>query len=113
MIRRLRAMWLFAQHFPLCPEQCPQWERDDAVALNHFLNSATGRKLVLTIRYQEQASNATAVLKHDRHEYASGWAAGFRGALAWFQSLSETRTPQPTQPEEPSEPDGDLEHLRP
>lgn len=113
MIRYLRAMLIFARHFPLCPRDCPEWDHDDAVAFALFLNSSAGRKLVQLIRYQEQSCNADAVLKKDRHEYASGFAAGFRGGMAWIVSLSEKRTPQSAPTEEDSEPEDSLEHLRP
>lgn len=114
MIRRFRAMWLFARGFPLCPEQCPDWTETDSAALQHFLNSETGRKLVLTIRYREQAMNVEAVTATANHEYRSGWAGGFRAFAAWLASLSETRNSgQNAHTEGSSEPDEYLENLRP
>lgn len=114
MIRRLRAMWLFAKGFPLCPQECPSWDEDDARNLNHFLGSETGKKLVLTIRYREQAMNVEAVTATVNHEYKSGWAGGFRAFAAWLVSISETRTPhQNAQSDGLSEPDEYIESLRP
>lgn len=91
----LKAVRLFAGNFPLTTGQ-PVWTEGDAAALRKFLVTDAGQKLVLSIRYQEQAMNASAVMKaahHSKADYACGFAAGFRASAAWFNSLSAHSEP--------------------
>ena len=91
----LKAARFFADHQPLCPEAAPEWTEADAANLRQFLGRNSGRKLVLLIRYTEQATNASAVTRTSNHELNCGYAAGFRAAASWIVTLSANVPPDP------------------
>jgi len=88
------------------PRFAPEWEQSDAASLRAYLQTSTGAKLVDILRFNEAANNAGAVIRHDRHEYACGFAAGYRALAAQIGTLSEVRSPQETEQKEQLGPRG-------
>jgi hypothetical protein len=96
IIHWFRAFRVWAGHMPLCPTQAPDWTEGDAGALGAFLRTnSSGRKLRLLIRYQEQAINASAVMRPSGCDYNCGYAAGFRAGMAMLEKLSANVPPHP------------------
>jgi hypothetical protein len=69
-----------------------EWKGEDEVALAKFLSSDTGRKLTSRLRNSSLSMNAQAV--QDGNVQACGRAAGYMLALADFQTLSASSSPQ-------------------
>lgn len=65
------------------------WNNEDAVALNQFLQSSTGKRLmdVMSINSFEQDRQAT--IRTSGHEWGCGVAAGFRLALAVLSNYAQ------------------------
>ena len=93
-------MRVFCAEQPIPPRYAPEWAEIDNANLRGFLNTASGVKLRDLLRFTEAANNAGAVIRHDRHEYACGFAAGYRGCAAQIGILSELRPPQATENEQ-------------
>lgn len=89
----LRTFLIFLRFFGR-PIRKVDWTDADSAGLRAFLQGSVGKKLIGSFREMEAHQNASAVLTKDRHEYACGFAAGFRAALAWAISLSVISTPQ-------------------
>jgi hypothetical protein len=105
-MRLLLALSLFLRRASWSP--APEWTAADARALATFLATPAGAKLQTILRNEITAANERAAMKAAPFE--CGWACGYRGLFAWFQSLS-----QPA--DSPAEPDPEiaagLEHLFP
>ena len=101
-MRTLRALLLFLRRVNWTP--APEWTAADARALATFLHTPAGAKLQSILHQEIAAANERAAMKAAPFE--CGWACGYRGLFAWFQSLSV-----PVEP--PEGPDADLEHLFP
>ena len=71
---RLRAAWAFGRHQqwvnPL------PWERVDAVALNAFLKSETGKKFKDALLNTVLMQNASALVDKNNLQYSAGFAMG-------------------------------------
>ena len=85
MKRLGRALLIFLQHTRWQP--APEWEEVDARALQQFLATSTGRKLVATMTTEVAAANERAAMSRGG-AFECGWACGYRGLLAWFEALS-------------------------
>ena len=96
-MRILRAILLFLRHTSWLPARA--WTPADARALASFLASSTGRKLLRLLRGEIGAANERAAMK--AAAFDCGWACGYRGLYAWFESLSarEPEEPLPAQAE--------------
>jgi hypothetical protein len=104
-MRLLRALILFLRHASW--SRAAEWTAADARALATFLGTPAGAKLQTILRNEITAANERAAMKAEPFE--CGWACGYRGLFAWFQSLSVPA-------ETPAEPDpelAELEHLFP
>lgn len=105
-MRLLRALLLFVRHTSWSP--APEWTAADARSLATFLATSSGAKLQAILRNEITAANERAAMQ--AAPFACGWACGYRGLFAWFQSLSVPA-------EAPAEPDpeiaAELEHLFP
>ena len=104
MMRFLRALILFAKRTPVLP--CVAWEAEDARRLQAFLCTETGRKLSLQLVAHIAEANERAAMKAAQFE--CGWACGFRGLWAVFQSLS---VPPAVQEEQSEHSAGAAEYL--
>lgn len=67
--------------------QPPEWTEADARALGSFLGSATGAKLQKILRSEIASANERAAMSKGA-PFECGWACGYRGLHAWFESLS-------------------------
>jgi hypothetical protein len=105
-MRLLHALILFLRRASWSP--AAEWTAADARALATFLGTPSGAKLQTILRNEITAANERAAMKAAPFE--CGWACGYRGLFAWFQSLSLPA-------EMPAEPDpalaAELEHLFP
>ena len=92
------------------PEDPPEWTADDRGRLLQFLQGETGRKALLTLRWQEEHTKADACASHQkRRDWAAGYAVGYRAALGSLIVLTAA-APTPQQNEEP--PEGSAAELR-
>ena len=105
-MRLLRALALFLRHASWSPT--PEWTAADARVLATFLGTPAGARLQLILHNEITAANERAAMKAAPFE--CGWACGYRGLFAWFQSLSQ---PVETSAEPDPEVAADLEHLFP
>src|SRR3954469_17721618 len=105
-MRLLRALVLFLRRASWSPT--PEWSAADARALATFLATPAGAKLQEILRQEIAAANERAAMKAAPFE--CGWACGYRGLFAWFQSLS---LPAETADEPDAEDATGLEHLLP
>ena len=101
-MRLLRALLLFLRRASWAP--APEWTAADARALATFLGTPAGTKLQAILRNEITAANERAAMK--AMPFECGWACGYRGLFAWFQSLS-------VPVETPDAPDSELDHLFP
>jgi hypothetical protein len=110
-LHRLRAAWLFARHGGWCPQ--PEWTADDREALRRFLATEAGSKLRLILMSHIAAANEKAAMTATPFE--CGWACGYRGLWAWFQSLSLSPAGAEPGTSEEAEPGvaADFAHLHP
>jgi len=89
LFHRIRLMLLFSRQWPLCSRLEPEWTEADAEVLRRYFHTPSGRKLMEIMRHREQGSNSGAVLAPGkRRTFTCGFAAGQRGAFAWFYQLS-------------------------
>lgn len=105
-MRLLRALLLFLRRASWSP--ATEWTSADARALATFLGTPAGAKLQAILRNEITAANERAAMK--AAPFDCGWACGYRGLFAWFQSLS---VPAETVPGPDPEIAADLEHLFP
>lgn len=91
MMRRLRAMWVFARWF-VPPAEPGEWTASDAAVWKQFLQTTTGKKLRAQMNAASAWQNEGAVMRATPH--ACGWAGGFRALSAWLLNLSATVPPQ-------------------
>jgi hypothetical protein len=76
---------------PLRPV-APEWLPEDAARLAAWLNSESGRKLVVLLQHYEQHQNASAVMRAT--PWACGFAAGWRAMVAWQMTLAASLPPE-------------------
>ena len=103
-MKLLRALLLFLRRASWTP--APDWTAADARALAGFLATPSGAKLQAFLRNEIASANERAAMK--ALPFDCGWACGYRGLFAWFQSLS---IPADAEPE--PEMAADLEQLAP
>lgn len=110
-MRFLRAFFIFLRAPGFV--RTPAWLPTDAENLSRFMQTGSGAKLRAIMVAQIAAANEQAAFKHDVFE--CGRAVGYRGLLAWFETLSA-----PARADESSESKTDpfgeesgLEHLSP
>jgi hypothetical protein len=97
MIRFLRAILTFASRSRWSAP--PEWTDTDSRALAAFLTSSSGAKLRAILHSEIAAANERAAMSKGA-AFDCGWACGYRGLFAWFESLS---APAPTPEAEPLE----------
>lgn len=105
-MRRWRAFRLFLRQALWAP--APEWEAADAQALAAFLSTGTGIRLQRFLRNEIASAHERAAMKATAFD--CGWACGYRGLLAWFESLS---VPPFESEEAESESGEELQHLAP
>jgi len=86
MLRKIRAMLMFARHVDWVDE--PKWEREDSERLTNFLTSSSGRKLSLILRNMVVRGNARCIESKKYLEFEAGFANGFRGAVTSVEALA-------------------------
>jgi hypothetical protein len=84
----------------------PDWNEAEARALASFLGSPAGAKLRVILQSEIASANERAAMSKGA-AFECGWACGYRGLYAWFESLSAPSAP------EPDSADHDLENLIP
>ena len=73
-IGRLRAAWTFARH-QRWVDPLP-WGKDDAVALNNFFKSDTGKRFKDALLNTVLMQNASAITDRNHLQYSAGFAMG-------------------------------------
>lgn len=109
-MRLLRAFLLFVRRSRW--QSFPEWEEVDSRALASFISSRTGAKLMLTMQNQIVEANERAAMSKGS-AFECGWACGYRGLFAWFQSLSVTPAVQEENEASPFGETAGLEQLSP
>lgn len=71
-----------------------EWTVDDAARLRQLLASPFGRRLSMTLTNAaiREAFRSTQLVKNA--DYDAGYAAGFRGTIAYVEALSACAPPQ-------------------
>lgn len=112
----VRTLWLRLRPHALivvspAPEEKPEWDAEDQAQLLHFLRSDTGRKLLVTLRCNEEIQKANACEQEvTRVDHARGRAVGYREAIA---SLIVLSAPLPPNEEDTADsPDRGADELR-
>jgi hypothetical protein len=109
MKRFLRALAIFtARTRWFAP---PDSLEPDARALATFLATPAGAKLRAILHSEIATANERAAMRKG-HPFDAGWACGYRGLYAWFESLSAAATTDlsPSTDEHSQHP---LDHLLP
>lgn len=87
MIRRIKAMLLFARHGGLAQPVPPDfWTEADARQLQSFLGTTAGAKLRAVFRAHIAANCEAAA--HSAAPFQCGWAVGYKALWAVFMTLS-------------------------
>jgi hypothetical protein len=90
MIRFFRALLTFASRTRWSTP--PEWTEADSRSLATFLSSPSGAKLSAILHSEIAAANERAAMSGgatpNRTAFDCGWACGYRGLYAWFESLS-------------------------
>ena len=111
--QRMVQLWLMYAARPASGREEVQWTNDDARALEGFLATGTGRKLMLELENRKADADTHAIL-NATPATAYGlntYARGYRTAAAALKQLSTVRTdPDTTEENQASLPD-DLAHL--
>lgn len=72
-----------------------EWTNEDAAAVEHFFRSPAGARALQSLQRLEY-DNYTAACNQRQpggtHDYAAGYAAGFRSCAAYLITLSAGRT---------------------
>ncbi len=89
MTRFLRALHLFASRYST-PAR-PEWTAADQAALTTFLRTGAGSRLRATLISQIAEANERAAFSGK--PFDCGWACGYRGLWAWFESLASLQPP--------------------
>lgn len=110
MKRFLRALAIFTARTRWSAP--PDWQEADARALATFLGSPTGAKLRSILHGEIATANERAAMSGSstpsKTAFNCGWACGYRGLYAWFESLTATSNhPNADTAEDP------LDHLLP
>ena len=93
MKRFIRALALFTARTRWSAP--PEWSDADARALATFLGSAPGQKLRAILHSEIASANEGAAMSKGA-AFECGWACGYRGLYAWFESLSApAASPEP------------------
>jgi hypothetical protein len=71
---RLRAAWNFARH-QRWVDPLP-WRKDDAIALNNFFKSDTGKRFKDALLNTVLMQNASAITDRNHLQYSAGFAMG-------------------------------------
>ena len=71
---RLRAAWTFARH-QRWVDPLP-WRKDDAIALNNFFMSDTGKRFKDALLNTVLMQNASAITDRNHLQYSAGFAMG-------------------------------------
>ncbi len=108
-LRSFRAALFFARHAGYCP--APEWTPADREALARFLGTGTGARLRMTLTAYITAANERAAVKATPFE--CGWACGYRGLWAWFQTLSQAGADAGTSEDSGPGMADSLEHFHP
>ena len=91
MNRLLRALAIFTRHVRWSAP--PDWSEADGRALAGFLASPAGAKLREILRSEIASANERAAMSKGA-AFECGWACGYRGLYAWFESLAQVMPPQ-------------------
>jgi len=111
--QRTVQLWLLYVAKPNATRADVQWTQDDARALEGFLHTGTGRKLLQELENAKADADTHAILNcQPATAYGHNtFARGLRAAVAKLKQLSSVRTdPDTTEENQASLPD-DLEHL--
>jgi hypothetical protein len=102
MLRFLRAFLTFAARSRWSAP--PEWTEADARALATFLGSSSGAKLRAILHSEIATANERAAMSGGatpaKTAFDCGWACGYRGLYAWFESLSARPAAEPGELEE-------------
>lgn len=106
-------LWLRATERPQASRAEVKWTKDDANAMEGFMRTGTGQKLMLELENMKADTDAAAVLRStDRTAFAlTSYARGVRQVIGRIKQLSVVRqSPDETEDEADSLPP-ELAHL--
>ncbi len=92
MRRFLRALLVFARRSTWTAP--PEWTEADARALATFLATLAGAKLRGILHSEIGSANERAAMSEGA-AFECGWACGYRGLHAWFESLAASGFDEP------------------
>jgi len=111
--QRLVQAWLLYAGRPAAERQEVVWTKEDATVIEGFLESATGKKLMVELENLKADADTNAVLRSTSADAMSkiGIARGVRATVARIKQLTAVRqNPDTTEAEQVALP-ADLEHL--
>lgn len=114
LLRQRRVqLWLAYSARPAKSHDEVKWTRDDAQALEGFLGTGTGRKLLLELENLKADADTGAILRcKPENAYGSAtFARGIRAAVAKLKTLSVVPPQEDTIEEEQVSLPADLAHL--
>lgn len=100
-LQRLKAAWLYSQHFPYIEEAEADdfWDEGDALRLAQFFRSQTGVKLTHRLRNYAIKSAVSAVKNPTNSNYNNGVAAGIPMLITAIESHFPAGVPTDTESE--------------
>lgn len=89
LLFRLRCMWAFSRYTPwVNPDK---WEEKDAINLNTFLKSDSGKKLSDYMTAFVLRQQAEAVISTTNLEHKCGYSVGAKAILTQLEQLGEAK----------------------
>lgn len=84
---RLRAAWTFGRH--QCWVDALPWRREDAIALNSFFKSDTGKRFKDALLNTVLMQNASAITDRNHLQYSSGFAMGQASLVKVIEMMAD------------------------
>ena len=86
-IAKLRAAWTFSRH-QAWVDPLP-WRKEDAVALNNFFRSDTGKRFKDALLNTVLMQNASAITDRNHLQYSSGFAMGQASLVKVIEMMAD------------------------
>ena len=84
----------------------PEWTNEDALKLELFLTTDTGKRLGMTLLNMVIKTQSSCIENKKDLEYNAGFANGFKGAVSSLEALADRKLYEGSEEDEPSH----LEH---
>lgn len=86
-LAKLRAAWTFSRH-QAWVDPLP-WRKEDAVALNNFFRSDTGKRFKDALLNTVLMQNASAITDRNHLQYSSGFAMGQASLVKVIEMMAD------------------------